>query len=240
MFAEYALVPVAFLTSVLAAVMGMGGGVLLIAFMPGLVPASAIFPIHACAQLASNLTRAGFGWRHIQWSLIPAIGVGALLGAWLGGGVYASFDLYWLPAIIGVLILLLTWVPLPQLQGGGVLSLLGLGFYQTSMGMLAGATGPLGAAVMMRHNTGRDWLVVNTALYMSLSHVMRVGAFIVLGFSFAPWWPLILSMALAVTAGSWLGTQLRMHIPQINFQRWFKWLVSLLALRMIAMPLFGN
>lgn len=240
MLIEYALVPIAFFTSVLAGVMGMGGGVLLIAAMPGLVPVNAIFPLHALTQLASNVTRAGFGWRHIQWSMMPAIIFGAVLGAWIGGEVYASLNLYWLPAIIGVLILLLTWTPVPQLRGAGSLSLIGLGFYQTGLGMLAGATGPLGAAVMLRQNTGRDWLVVNTAAYMGLSHLMRVTAFIALGFSFAPWWPLALGMILAVTAGSWVGTKLRLRIPQINFQRWFKWLVSLLALRMIAMPLFGN
>ena len=51
---EYFLVPVAFLTSALAGAIGMGGGVLLISVMPGLVPVHAIFPIHACTQLASN------------------------------------------------------------------------------------------------------------------------------------------------------------------------------------------
>ena len=237
---EYALVPIAFLTSALAGVMGMGGGVLLIAAMPGLVPASAIFPIHAVTQLASNISRAGFGWRHVQWNMIPAIGLGAVLGAWLGGEIYASLNLHWLPAIIGVLVLVLTWAPLPQIQGAGQWGLLGLGFYQTGLGMLAGATGPLGAAVMLRKNTERDWLVVNTAMYMSLSHIMRLVAFVALGFSFAPWWPLVLSMVIAVTAGSWVGTRLRAHIPQLDFQRWFKWLVTLLAARMIALPFWGN
>lgn len=237
---EYALVPIAFLTSVLAGVMGMGGGVLLIAAMPGLVPVNVIFPLHALTQLASNITRAGFGWRHIQWSMLPAIFFGALLGAWVGGEVYASLNLYWLPAIIGGLILLLTWVPLPQLRGGGFIGLAGLGFYQTGLGMLAGATGPLGAAVMLRHNSARDWLVVNTAAYMGISHLIRVTAFVALGFSFSPWWPLALAMILAVTAGSWVGTKLRQRIPQFNFHRWFRWLVSVLALRMIAMPLFGS
>ena len=106
--------------------------------------------------------------------------------------------------------------------------------------MLAGATGPLGAAVMLRKNTERDWLVVNTAMYMSLSHIMRLVAFVALGFSFAPWWPLVLSMVIAVTAGSWVGTRLRAHIPQLDFQRWFKWLVTLLAARMIALPFWGS
>ncbi len=233
---EYSLVPIAFLTSALAAVMGMGGGVLLIAAMPGLVPPAAIFPVHAATQLASNVSRAAFGFKHIEWSMVPALTLGALLGAWLGGEIYASLNLRWLPAIVGVLILLLTWVPLPQLRRGGQAGLFGLGFYQTGLGMVAGATGPLGAAVMLQRNSERDWLVVNTAVYMSISHLVRVAAFVAIGFSFAPWWPLVLAMILAVTAGSWVGTRLRAHVPQINFQRWFKLLVTLLAARMIALP----
>jgi uncharacterized membrane protein YfcA len=234
---EYALVPIAFLTSVLAGVMGMGGGVLLIAAMPGLVPAAAIFPLHACAQLASNVSRAAFGWRHLEMQFVPALLAGALLGAWLGGEVYASLDLFWLPAIVGVLILVLTWVPVPQVRRAGAPGLLLLGFYQTGLGMVAGATGPLGAAVLLQHSSQRDWLVVNTALYMSISHAVRVGAFVLLGFSFSPWWPLLLALLLAVIAGSWTGTRLRAHIPAVNFHRWFRLLVTVLALRMIAMPL---
>lgn len=240
MMVEYALVPIAFLTSVLAGVMGMGGGVLLIAAMPGLVPVSAIFPLHAATQLASNLSRAGFGWRHIQWDILPAIAAGALIGAWLGGEVYASLDLRWLPLLIGMLILTLVWVPIPQVRGEGNWALLCLGFYQTGLGMLAGATGPLGAAVLLRLNGQRDWLVVNTAMYMSLSHLMRLAFFVALGFSFAAWWPLLVAMVFAVTAGSWVGTQLRQKVPELNFQRLFKWLVTLLALRMIALPFLGN
>jgi uncharacterized membrane protein YfcA len=234
---ELALVPIAFLTSCLAAVMGMGGGILLIALMPGLVPAAAIIPIHAFTQLASNLSRAAFGWRDIEWAIVPAFTLGALLGAWLGGEIYTSLNLEWLPALIGVLILLFTWLPLPQLRGGGQLALLALGFYQTGLGMLAGATGPLGAAVLLRRNCARDWLVVNTAVYMSLNHCLRLLAFVTIGFSFGPWWQLVGAMVLAVIAGSWAGTRLRRFVPQVNFHRWFKLLVTVLATRMIALPL---
>ncbi len=233
---ELLLVPIAFLTSCLAGIMGMGGGVLLIALMPGLVPAATIIPIHALTQLASNLSRAAFGWREIDLRLIPAFTLGAVAGAWLGGEIYASLDLHWLPAVIGGLILVFTWLPMPRVSGGGQFALALLGFYQTGLGMLAGATGPLGAAVLLRRNTGRDWLVVNTAVYMSLNHFLRYVAFAALGFSLAPWWQLVLGMALAGIAGSWVGTRLRHHLPEAHFHRWFRLLVTALALRMIALP----
>ena len=91
---EYWLVPIVFATSCMTAVIGMGGGVLLITLMPGLVPAGAIIPIHAFTQLGSNLSRAAFGWRHIDKAILPAFVVGAGLGAWLGSEVYDSIDLH--------------------------------------------------------------------------------------------------------------------------------------------------
>lgn len=234
---ELALLPIVFFTSCLTAVIGLGGGILLIALMPGLLPAAAILPVHAATQLASNVSRAGFGWRDIDPGIIPAFTAGALAGAWLGGEIYLSLDLHWLPAVIGVLILLFTWAPFPGVRGGGQLSLAVLGFYQTGLGMLAGATGPVGAAVLLRRNTGRDWLVVNTAVYMALNHGLRLAAFLVIGFSFAPWWQLVTGMVVAGICGSWLGTRLRVFVPQGNFQYWFRWLVTLLAVRMIALPM---
>ncbi len=234
---EFTLVPIAFFTSALAAAIGMGGGVLLIALMPGLVPAAAIIPIHAITQLSSNVSRAAFAWRDIDWRLIPAVTVGSLAGAWFGAELYASLDLRWLPALIGGIILLITWFKLPRPQGAGQLALVLLGFYQTGLGMLAGATGPLGAAVLLRHNRDRDWLVVNTAVYMSLNHAVRMLAFGLLGFAFMPWITLIIAMTVAVTVGSWMGTKIRSKIPQKNFHIWFKLLITVLALRMIVLSI---
>ena len=116
---ELLLVPIVFVTSCLAAVMGMGGGMLLIAMM-------------------------------------PAVLVGAVAGAWLGSGVYQSLDMHSFPALIGVLILVFTWVPMRGIPGRGQLALALLGFFQTGLGMVAGATGPVAAAVLLRRNSGRD------------------------------------------------------------------------------------
>lgn len=236
---EMLLVPIVFLTSCLAGMIGMGGGILLIALMPGLVPAAAILPLHAATQLSSNLSRAAFGWRAIDMGIIPAFTAGAVAGAWVGGEIYASLDLQWLPTVIGVLILAFTWLPLPGVRGGGQLPLAALGFYQTGLGMVAGATGPVGAAVLLQRNTDRDWLVVNTAVYMTLNHCLRLLAFVAIGFSFSAWWPLLAGMIAAGICGSWAGTRLRRFLPRANFHKWFRWLVTLLALRMIALPVLS-
>ena len=103
----------------------------------------------------------------------------------------------------------------------------------------AGATGPVRAAVLIRRNTGRDWLVVNTAVYMALNHALRLAAFIAIGFSFAPWWELLSGMIVAGIFGSWVGTRMRGLVPQLDFHRLFRWMVTLLALRMMVLPLLA-
>ena len=233
------LVPLAFATSTVAGVFGMGGGVPLIAVMPGLVPAAAIIPLHATTQLASNGSRALFGWRHIDPSLIAPFVLGGLAGAAAGGWVFAQLDLSWLPLVIGSAILVLTWCPLPTPRGSGFWPLLLLGFTQTGIGMVAGATGPLGAAILARRNHRRDWLVVNTALYMAVNHCLRMLAFGLMGFVFGDYLFLLLGMIVGVVTGSWVGTRLRALVPEINFHLWFRWLITLLALRMIFIGLRG-
>ena len=54
------LVPVAFVSSMLTAVLGIGGGVLWISVMPGLIVPAAVIPVHGVVQLASNASRALF------------------------------------------------------------------------------------------------------------------------------------------------------------------------------------
>jgi len=229
------LIPVALFASTLAGALGLGGGILLITLMPGFIPAGAILPLHAVTQLASNVSRASFGWRHIDFALLIPIALGSALGAIGGAGIYQRIAVDWLPAVIGMVVLLVLWVPLPRPKGSGVFALALLGFYQTGLGMLAGATGPLGAAVLSRYNTQRDWLVVNTSVYMTMNHLFRIGIFLLMGFVIGPWLPLLLGMICASVLGSWLGTRLRAYVPQANFERWFRFAVSLLALRMIAM-----
>ncbi len=49
---------------------------------------------------------------------------------------------------------------------------------------------------------------------------------------------MLAGMVVGVMVGSWLGTWLRQFIPEGNFLLWFRLLVSLLALRMIALVLW--
>lgn len=231
---EWMLLPIAFMTSMLTGALGLGGGVLLITLMPGLLPTAAIIPVHAAVQTASNASRVLLDWREVDRTLVIPLVLGAVAGASFGGLFYHAVNVDYLPVMMGVMILIVTWWPLPKVGGGGVRAMLALGFYQTGLGMIAGATGPLGAAVLLRRSKERDYLVVNTGVYMMINHLVRTALFASLGFVYSAWLPLLAALVLAVTAGSWAGARLRRFVPARDFHRWFRYLVSLLAIRMIA------
>ena len=97
---ELFLIFVAFVASVTAAVVGLGGGILLISVMPGLIPTFAIIPVHGMVQIFSNLTRALFGLRHVVWTFFLPFVVGAVLGASLGSVLLVDIDSEYLPVVI--------------------------------------------------------------------------------------------------------------------------------------------
>ena len=224
-----------FATSLMTAIIGLGGGVVLMLVMPGLIPLAAIIPVHAFVQFISNAARVGFAFNHADLKLLVPLTLGSSVGALIGSPAVGWVSFTVLPAVAGVIILLLLWLPFDRFIPKGGWALFVWGVYQTGLGMVAGATGPLGAAVLNRINTEREWIVVNTGVYMTINHGLRTVAFALLGFAFNAWWPTITVMSVGVIAGAGLGTRLRQYVPQKNFEALFKWIVTALALRMVVM-----
>ncbi len=234
---EIVLIAAAFATSTLTAVTGVGGGMTLIAIMPGLLPAPAIVPVHALVQLCSNSSRALFGWRHLVWTYIAAFVVGGLAGGTLAAAITRQINLEYTPLLIAAWILFSLWAPTPAIRLPARLELFAIGLAQTGLGMLVGATGPLGQTALLRRGLGRDRLVVTAAMMMAFTHLIKILLFALLGFAFTDYWRIIAGMAVAVIAGAWLGTRLRARVPEALFGKLLRWLLTLLALRMVAITL---
>lgn len=212
----------------------MGGGLLLIAAMAGFVPAAALVPVHALIQLASNVSRAAFAWRSIQWVTVWAFLAGSLIGGLLGAQFIRLINLDYITLMVAVFILLSVWFPTwINLLVGKRSEMFGIGFIQTGVGTLGGVTGPLTNASLLRMGCNKDEVVVTAAVQMSVTHLIKIFAFAALGVSIWPWWPLILGMSVGVIAGSWVGTRSRAKIDEEWFKRVVKVLLTLLAFRMI-------
>lgn len=231
------LVAAALATSTLTAITGIGGGMMLIALMPGLLPPAAIVPVHAVVQLFSNSSRAIFGWRFLRWEFILAFIGGAVIGGSIAAGITREINLEYTPLLIASYILYSVWGPKLRFRLPPRGEFVTIGILQTGLSMIVGATGPMGQAALLRRELQRDSLVVTAALMMSFTHLIKILLFALLGFSFPDYWEIILGMSMAVIVGAWLGTHIRYRIPEAWFRKILRYLLTLLALRMIYITL---
>jgi len=237
MLNDILLILIAAGTSMLTAITGIGGGMMLIAIMPGFLPAAAIVPVHAAVQLFSNSSRAFFGWRFLRWEFVLGFVCGAIVGGSIAAGITREINLQYSPLFIAAYILYSVWGPKLRINIPSASEFVVIGALQTGLSMIVGATGPLGQAALVRRGLQRDALVVSAALMMSFTHMIKIILFAVLGFSFVAHWKIIAGMSMAVIAGAWLGTHIRYRIPEALFKRALRWLLTLLAARMIYLTL---
>jgi uncharacterized membrane protein YfcA len=238
MQSDILLMLIAGLTSAITAITGIGGGMLLIAVMPGFLPHAAIVPVHAVVQLFSNSSRALFGWRFLHWEFVLAFIAGSIIGGAAAATVASKINLEYTPLFIAAYILFIVWGPPVRFAKPPRGEFVVIGAIQTGLSMLVGATGPLSQAALMARNLKRDALVVSGALMTTFTHLTKVLLFALLGFSFASYWQLIIGMSVAVVVGALVGTRIRYRVAEDLFRRILKWALTLLALRMIFLTFY--
>lgn len=89
------------------------------------------------------------------------------------------------------------------------------------------------AAVIQQHFAARLPRVATFAACMSAQHLTKAFVFGVAGFVFRDWLGLMLAMVAVGFAGTWLGLRLLHRLSDHRFDAIFKWVLTLLALRLI-------
>lgn len=107
------------------------------------------------------------------------------------------------------------------------------------LGMFVGASGPLVIALFEKAFADRRAVVASHAAAMSVQHALKVGAFVIAGFAFREWLPLMLAMVTAGFLGTLLGTRLLEAMPESGFRRGFRIVMSVLAATLIARGVYG-
>ena len=138
-----------------------------------------------------------------------------------------------LAAILGVFIIVFTWMP-KIASTGSVRSRFGLvGFTATFVGIFVSATGALvGPFVAAACNDRRD--VVGTfSAVMGLVHLCKLVAFGLLGVTLAPYLPLMVAMVATAAVGNLVGSRVLKRIPEQAFRLVFRVVLTALALRIL-------
>lgn len=224
---------ISFLTSTVAGVVGIGGGMMLIAILPSFLPLNALIPVHGLTQMSSNLSRAVFGYKDVQYEVIPKFLLGSAIGIGMFATVLTLISLEYVPLFIGAYILLSLWSEKFNEKIKRYESYFLAGFFQTGLSMVVGATGPLTMTLLLKDYKDKDKVVATGAALMSITHILKVFVFMYFGFVFFDYIGIIIAMIIGAVAGSWAGTKLRDKIDGKKFLLILKVLLSALAIHVI-------
>jgi uncharacterized membrane protein YfcA len=230
---ELILTLISFLTSIITAITGVGGGLMLIAVLPSFLPLNAMIPVHGFTQIASNASRAYFGYRDIQWNVVPKFFMGSLAGVGFFALILHLLTLKWIPLFIGAYILLSLWSQSFNEKIKKYENYYVIGFFQSGLSVIVGSTGPLALTKLLKDFEDRDKVVVTSAVLMSITHALKALVFLYFGFVFSEYLVLILSMIAGSILGSYVGTRFRNIIDGKKLITALKYILSIMAIKSI-------
>jgi len=223
-------------TSIVSGVMGLAGGMLLLAVLLLYLDPVVAIPVHGVVQLVSNASRAWFQRRHVRWDAVWRFAWPLLPAGAAGLHLLRSVPPDAGRLVIGAFVLVATWAPgwlrfgartgdpRRALGWGGAL----VGFASTSVG----ATGPLLAPFILALGLGTQATVGTLAACQIFQHLSKLALFGATGFDFGRFALPLVGLCAGSIAGSAIGTRLLDHVPDQAFRRVVRILLSVLALQL--------
>ena len=208
-------------TSVLSGILGMAGGMLLMAVLVFTLPVAGAMIFHGAVQMLANGSRAWFLREHIQWQILPPY----LLGAGVVLALLSLFAFVPEPGLVLIAIGALPWLALVfksinRMHVGDRASAFVCGIVVTTAQLLAGVSGPLLDMFYVNAPLNRHQIIASKGLTQALGHLMKIGyygALLVWGMSnvetaeafgdtqLLPLWMFAAGMLMAI-AGTRIGT----------------------------------
>jgi len=220
-------------TSLVAGVVGLGGGLMLIAILPSFLPIQAIIPVHGFTQIFSNVSRAYFGYKYIQFEVVPKFLIGSIIGVSIIAFILDMISIEYIPLFIGFYILLSLWSKRFNEKIKKYENYYLIGFLQSGLSVIVGTTGPLTTTLLLKEYGDKDKVVATAALLMSITHSMKVLVFVYFGFKFSEYIDIIAVMVVGAIIGSYLGTKIRDKVDGKKLVLVLKILLSMLAIKLI-------
>lgn len=229
----FAMTVASLVTAFLGVFTGAAGGVALLGVMAIAMPPAVLLPVHTVVMLGSGITRTMIMWRDvIRGTVLPFV-VGAVIGAVAGANVFVALPQSVLLLILGIFMLVVTWMPKLGRIGGERGRFAVLGFVATFVGVFVSATGSLLAPFLASHTPNRYKMVATMGALMSVTHIAKLAAFGFIGFAIGKYLPLMVAMIAAGAVGNWLGEVALHKTSEQRFRLVLQVILTLLALRLI-------
>ena len=240
------LIASAFITSSISAVLGMGGGIILLGIMAIMIPEGyMVIALHGIIQLISNTTRSYVFRKHIKKNLIKEFSIGVLLGATVSIVILLiliqSFQVSSandikvdiLKPIIGIFII---WYLFFKKKSSDttVNTFIPVGFISGLSSIFVGATGPLIAPFFIDKGLIKEDIIANKATCQMITHITKIPLFIYFfNVSYIEQYNILLPLILSVFIGTFFGKKLLRFISEKIFIRIFKIILFIIAIRLI-------
>lgn len=227
----------AFGTSILSALAGLGGGILLLVVIAQFLAPTTAIPIQGAMQLASNGSRAmllgrDVAWRPVLWSsllLFPA--------SVLGASVATSMPEDATRLAMGTFVLVVAWRPQllgwPGAERLPERALIGVGAVAGFLNSTVGASGPVTSPFFKAVTAGHTAFVATAAASQVIAHTSKIAAFSLDGFNPLDHAAVIGVGVAGVVSGSFVGTRLLGRFSEQRLNLLFKVVLTALAIRLI-------
>ena len=225
-----------FLTSILSGLVGMAGGVILMALLVATLPTASAMIMHGLIQAMANGSRVWFIRQHMQWHLMPTYFAGVVMV----GVLFWVFKISWSAPVILIAIGIIAWLPILMPKNLALdvtrkpVTLL-CGITVTATQLLAGTSGPLLDAFFQGSRLNRFEMVCTKAFTQAVGHTVKVVYFTWLSLSASE--PLhhlvnatfVLLLLATSLGGTRIGTWLLHKVNESNFRRMTSVIIAILG-----------
>lgn len=240
------LIIAALVTSSISAVIGMGGGIILLGIMAIFIPDGyMVIALHGIIQMISNGTRAFVFRQHLKKDLISEYLLGALAGLSLSVFVLYGLMHYhdvssadqikfdYLKPIIGIYILWYLYLKGAKKEQKNKLFIV-VGLISGLSSIFIGAVGPLIAPFFLRKDLSKENVIANKAACQIITHIGKIPIFMYFfHVNYIKEYSLIIPLIVAVYIGTNIGKNLLGSISEKTFKILFKVSLSIIAIRLI-------
>ncbi len=237
----------ALITSSISAVIGMGGGIILLGIMAIFIPDGfLVIALHGMIQLFSNSTRTFVYRDSLNKKLILEFFVGAVVGLIFSALIVfflmvvlevdsaSKIKIDFMKAIIGIFILWYLYLK-PKKNQKKTLSFLGVGGISGISSIFVGATGPLIAPFFLSGGLKKENIIANKAACQVISHIGKIPIFILLfDVDYMQEYEILIPLIMAVYIGTHIGKKILSFIPEKTFKLIFKICLTAIAIRLIS------
>ena len=240
------LIIASLITSSISAVIGIGGGIILLGIMAILIPEGyMVIALHGIIQMVSNGSRNFVFRDYLKKNLIREYLIGALIGMGLSVFiVYGLMHFYSVSSanqikfdyskpIIGLYILWYLYLRGPKKERKNKLFII-VGFIGGLCSIFVGAVGPLIAPFFLRNALDKEKVIANKAACQIITHIGKIPIFIYFfNFSYTEHYTLLLPLIISVYIGTTIGKKLLGKLSDNTFKLFFKICLTLIAIRLL-------